>query len=124
MSTFLPTMRVSILRGSHPENTYGDRHPSTAVTANGVPAAAVETAVLGGSQTSFVPADERGGVVERYTVRLRPGTDVTENDRLVDEATGAVYQVLSVYQPQSSVGLSDVRVSAVRTGATSQPVNG
>lgn len=127
MSAFIPSTRVTVLRGAAAPNSFGDELPADTPIATGVPAAVAEG--LGSSQSqntqrSFQPADQRGGVVETYTIRLRPGTDVLEDDRLLDERTGAVYQVRAIYTPPNLVGLVDVRAVAVRVAATSQPVNG
>lgn len=128
MTAFIPSTRVTIQRGELALSAYGDELPATTAIATGVPAAVVETTSSGtaasNSQVTYQPTDGRGGVVEQFTVRLRPGTDVVEDDRLLDERTGAVYQVRSVYGAHSLVGLADVRVTAVRTGAASLPVNG
>lgn len=126
MTVFIPTTRVTIERAEEAPDDWGDVRPSTTDYLTGIPAAIVEGVSATGSrgQVTFQPVNGRGGVVEEFTVRLRPGTDVTENDRLRDERTGAVYQVKAVFTPQSVVGFADVRVIAVRTGAASQPVNG
>lgn len=128
MTVFIPSTRVTVQRGTAAANTFGDELPAVTPIATGIPAAVTEGlgSMSGASntQTSFQPSDMRGGVAELFTIRLRPGTDVTEDDRLLDERTGAVYQVRAIYNPQSLVGLVDVRVAAVRTGAASLPVNG
>lgn len=119
MTAFIPTTRVTVQRGVLAADSWGDQRASTTVAASGVPAAVTE-----GVQRSYQPSGARGGVVEAFTIRLRPGTDVTEDDRLVDERTGAIYQVRSVINPQTVVGIADVRVIAVRAGAASRPENG
>lgn len=128
MTAFIPSTRVTIQRGIALPNTYGDELPSLTEIATGVPACVTEGtgSASGGStsQRTWQPNEDRAGVLEEYTVRLRPGTDVLEDDRLLDERTGAVYQVRVVYNPQFLVGLADVRTTAVRTGAASLPVNG
>jgi hypothetical protein len=125
VTVFIPSTRLTIQRGVLAADTFGDELPAPTVVASGVPAAVTEG--LGSSaentQTSFQPSDARGGVLELFTIRLRPGADVREDDRLVDERTGAVYQARAIYSPHPFVGLADVRVVAVRTGATSQAVN-
>jgi hypothetical protein len=126
MSGFLPTTHVSIMRGST-VNQWNDDTDTDTVIDSGLPAAVAEG--VGGSgggqgQVTFLPSSGRGGVVEQYTIRLRPRTDVEEGDRLLDERTGAVYRVESVFSPQAVVMAADVRVIATRTGARSQPVNG
>lgn len=120
MTAFIPSTRVTVLRTEASADSFGDVRPdATAMSvASGVPAAVVE-----GRQTSYQPVDGRRGVVETYTIRLRPSTDVREDDRLLDERTGITYVVTSVSAPHSVAGIADVRVSAYRTGAASQLVN-
>lgn len=118
-TTFIPSTTVAVQRGVLAANEFGDELPATTSVATGLPAAVQEK-----RQRSYQPAEQRGGVVEEFTIRLRPTADVTEDDRLVDERTGAVYQVRTIHHPRSVVGLADVRVTAVRTGAASLPVNG
>lgn len=121
MTAFIPTTRVTVERAELAADTWGDVRPSTVDLVTGVPAAITEGVSLAGArhQLTHQPVNGRGGVIEEYTIRLRPGTDVTEDDRLRDERTGAVYQVRSVFNPQSVAGLSDIRVIAIRTGAAS-----
>lgn len=124
MTAFIPSTRVTVQRGVLVANEFGDELPATTAVATGVPAAITEglaTSTAPNNQITYQPVDMRGGVLETFTVRLRPGTDVTEDDRLVDERTGATYQVRAVYSPHPLVGLVDVRVVAVRTGAASSP---
>lgn len=125
MTAFLPTTRVDVLRGTT-VNDYGDEVDVDTPVARGVPAAVAEARSTVGAapQQTNLPASARGGVVERFMIRLRPGTVVYELDRLVDQRNGAVYQVTAVYNPQGPAGLCDVRCSALRIAAASQPVNG
>lgn len=120
VTAFLPTTRVTVLRAEDEADSFGDVRPSTTAmsVASGVPAAITE-----GSQASYQPVEGRRGVVEAYTVRLRPGVDVAEDDRLLDERTGITYVVTAVSAPQSLVGVADVRCATYRTGAASQLVN-
>jgi Phage head-tail joining protein len=126
VTAFLPTTRVTIQRGTLAANGFGDELPGTDVVASGIPAAVTEgvSTTSAATQVTYQPSSDRGGVVEEYTLRFRPDADVTEDDRVVDERTGAVYQIRSVFHPQSLVGLADTRCTAVRTGAASLPVNG
>src|SRR5690606_24421717 len=125
VTVFIPSTRMTVQRGTLAANEFGDELPATTAIATGVPASVSEG--LGSTspqhtQRSFQPVEMRGGVVETFTIRLRPGTDVVEDDRLVDERTGAIYQVRACYTPPEIVGLVDVRVHAVRVAATSQGV--
>lgn len=121
MTAFFPTTRVTVQRGVE-QDRYGEDTDTATVVLTGVPAAVTEGDRSGrAAQQSGRPADGRGGVIDSYTIRLRPGADVIEQDRLVDERSGAVYQVTDVFTPSRLVGLADVRVHAIRVGATSSP---
>jgi len=113
VTAFLPTTRVTVYRSTGLD-AWGDETGlgGTAV-ATLVPASVVEQ-----GQRSYLPSEQRGGVVERVVVRLRPGTDVREGDRIEDQA-GPVYQVESVSNPQAVACLTDVRCLCSRTAATS-----
>lgn len=121
MTVFIPTTTVTIERADEAPDSWGDVRPSTTDLQTGIPAAVTAGVGLIGrtDQRTYQPADARAGVTEDYTIRLRGGVDVTENDRLVDERTGAVYQVVAVFHAQSIVGLADIRVMAMRVGAAS-----
>lgn len=122
----MPSTTVTLYRGEGVD-TYGDPVDVATVLYSGLPAVISEGSrvpqMTQPPQVSFHPADQRGGVVETYTIRLRPTTDAREGDRLMDERTSQVYLVRDVLNPQSVVGMADVRVIAQRVGALSQSVN-
>lgn len=118
MTHFIATTRMTLTRGTT-TNALDDVVDSAAPLYLHLPAAVVED-----QQQSFIASQLRGGVVEMYTIRLRPDADVQEGDRLQDETrTELIYQVQSVSNPPGVVGMADLRVTAVRTGAHSQTVN-
>lgn len=127
MTAFIPSTTVTVQRGAGVD-AFGDPVDLTTVTATGVPALITEGSMVSNStrpkQITYKPADQRETVIENYTIRLRPTADVLEQDRLVDERNGITYLVVDVFNTQSVVGMSDVRVLALRVGALSQPVNG
>ena len=108
MTVFLPSTTVSVLRGTSID-PYGDEVDIDAAVATALPAAITE-----GKQRTWNPAEQRGGVIEQYTIRFRPGVDVAEQDRLRDDNTGVIYQVREVNRPPRIVSAPDVRVTAVR----------
>lgn len=130
MTAFLPTTRVTINRDYSPPtlSKYGDEIDGSRIIATGVPVAVTPSraprSFAHGDQVSYVPADNRGGVVERFNLRFRPTVDVREQDRLSDEIHGFTYLVTAVSNPQAVAGKADVRATAHRVGATSLPVNG
>lgn len=105
-----PTTTVSIFRASGGVDEFGDDTDDNRVAiADDVWAAVVED-----GQQRFAPADLRAELVEQFTVRVPYDTDVAEGDRLVDDGTGAVYQVTGVSAPQSLVGPSSIRLITKR----------
>lgn len=113
MTVFLPSTTLTVFRGAAVDD-YGDETDTTLAIALAVPAAVTEV-----RQRSWRPVEQRGGVADRYTIRLRPGVDVTEEDRLRDDNTGAIYQVQEVNKPARIVGAPDLRITAVRIAAHS-----
>lgn len=118
MTAFIATTRVDLRRTTTPDvDAWGEPVDADTTVATGLPAAISED-----RQRSYLASGQREGVVDYYTIRLRPGVDVREGDRLVD-AAGTTYEAQSVSTQPAVYGRSDVRVSAIRTGATSQAVN-
>ena len=113
MSVFIATTYITILRGTAIDE-FGDEVDTDTEMADRLPATIVET-----SQRTWNPVEQRAGVIEQYTIRLRPSVNVAENDRIRDERTGVIYQVREVSNPPSLVGLADRRVTAVRVSAQS-----
>ena len=127
MTAFLPNARVTLLRADGSVDDFGDTvdidtagpvYPAAITEGKGA-----DSAGGGIDQRLFRPVEGRTTLVETYTIRLRPDAQVVEGDRLRDEQ-GRIYQVQHVIYPQRVVGIADVRVSAVRVGGASQPVNG
>ncbi len=115
MTVYVPSATVRIERGEAVDS-YGDPVDLAQVYATGLPVAITER-----RQRSFQPSEQRGGQIEEFTIRLRPGSPVQEGDRLIDERTGEKYQVRDVHHAPSLVGAADVRVTAVQVGAVSIP---
>lgn len=113
MTYYLPNTTVRVERGEATDE-YGDPIDSSTVHTEGLPVAITEI-----RQRSYQSSEQRGGQVEEFKIRLRPGIDVQEGDRLVDERTGERYQVRDVHHAPTVVGIADVRVTAVQAGAVS-----
>lgn len=109
----IPSTMVSISR-TDPDalDQWGDpdSNATTTVAAN-VPAAVVEE-----GQIRHGISELRNDLVENITVRVPFGTDVLEDDHLLDERTNRVYRVISVSRPQSVVGPASVRLTAKAYG--------
>ena len=117
MTIFIATTTVSVQRGTGVDS-FGDPIDNATVVASGVPVAIVED-----SQRKWLPNEQRETLIEQYTIRARPNVDIVENDRLVDEREGFVYQVRDVIRQQAVFGVADCRVTAVRVGSVSESVN-
>lgn len=115
MTVYLATTTVTVYRGESTDE-FGDSVDADNVYATGLPVAITEQ-----RQRSYQPSEQRTTVVEAFTIRLRPGADVREGDRLVDERDGQIYQVTEVHHPPTLVGVADVRATAVQVGAVSVP---
>ena len=117
-STFLPTTTVTVLRGAPVEDSFGDLIDVDTIVATGLDAAVMEQ-----EQTYSPPAEQRGGVVESYRIRLHAGTDVREGDRIRDDHTSTMYRVVEVTHARTTtgpeLGTDDVMVVATRVAATS-----
>lgn len=112
---FLPTAYLDIIRGQPTRNAFADLIASTVAVATAVPAHVIET-----REQRPGPENSRTTVVETYTIRLRPGTDVREGDRLTDSARGATYTVQTVVSsPSPLTPADDIRVTARRVTAYS-----
>ncbi len=119
MTAFVPNTTVRVERdNTSPPGTgvevegYGPDRSNWTPTATGAPAYLFED-----SQRTWDPAAGRMTVREVVVIRLRPGTDVQDRDRLVDERTGSIYQVDSLTQEGSVVGVADVRAVTIRVAA-------
>ena len=112
---FLPTVSLDLIRGTTGRNAFSDLIASTTIIASALPAHVIET-----RQSRPGPEGQRSGVVETYTIRLRPGTDVREGDRLADTLRAITYVVQSViWAPSPLTPADDVRVTARRVTPTS-----
>jgi len=86
----IATTTVSILRGATTDD-YGDEQDTNSPIATGIPASLTEQSRRVSGRENQTPR------IVRYAVaRLPARTDVSENDRLLDERTGAKYIVDAV----------------------------
>lgn len=112
MGFFFPTTRVSIYRGES-QDAFGDPLDDNTVSDMvDVPAFIKEQ-----SQRTFLPEELRLTTIQRYLIRLKPGTDVREGDRVKDQYTGVWYQVQEVINLPLIAGTPSVRIAAVRIAA-------
>jgi hypothetical protein len=117
MTVFVPTTLLSVYRDVDVDEFDDPIDDSIVIEASDLPAVVTEK-----SQRTFLPAEQRLGMIERYIIRLRPGTDVREGDRLRDQFTNTWYQIQEVINVPLIVGAPDVRVTATRISARSADV--
>lgn len=105
----LATTTISVMRGTTTDG-YGDEADTDTVIATGILASIVE-------QTRRVSTrDDPTPRTVRYPVgRVTAGTDITDNDRIRDDRTGAVYIVDAVSSMTSAAVAADLRLDLRRT---------
>lgn len=104
-TTFIPSTTVAILSGETTVDALGDEVDSDTVLATGLPAEWYER-----DQRTWEPVSGRATIVEGYRVRLRPGTTVTEGQRLRNERTGALGVITAVVADRNPLLATDVLV--------------
>jgi hypothetical protein len=105
----LATTTVTVYRGTTTD-AYGDEQDTDTPVHTGIPASIVE------QSRRVTTRDDPTPRIVRYTVgRVTAGTDITDQDRLKDERTGAVYIVDAVSQMTSAAVAADLRLDLRRT---------
>lgn len=105
----IATTRVTILRGTTPD-AYGDEQDVDTPVATGIPASLTE------QSRRVTTRDDPTPRIVRYAVaRVPADTDVTDQDRLRDERTGAVYIVDAVSSMTNPAVSVDRRLDLRRT---------
>lgn len=103
------TTKVTILRGTTTD-VYGDEQDTDTPIATGVPASLTE------QSRRVTTRDDPTPRIVRYAVaRVTAGTDITDQDRVRDERTGAVYIVDAVSQMANPAVAADLRLDLRRT---------
>ncbi|WP_020135051.1 hypothetical protein [Streptomyces sp. 351MFTsu5.1] len=103
------TTTIAVLRGTE-EDAFGDERDTNTPHATGIPASLIE-------QTRRVTTRENPTPrIVRYAVaRVPANTDITDQDRVRDERTGAVYIVEAVSSMTNPALAVDRRVDLRRT---------
>lgn len=109
MPIALATTNISILRGTATDD-FGDIADTDTVIARGIPAALTE-------QTRRVTTreDPTPRIIRYAIARVAAGTDVTDQDRIRDERTGAVYIIDAVSAFANPAVTPDLRLDLRRT---------
>ena len=103
------TTTLTVYRGTTTD-AYGDEQDTSTVVHTGIPASLVE-------QTRRVTTrDDPTPRIVRYAVgRVTSGTDITDQDRILDERTGGIYIVDAVSALNSAAVSADLRLDLRRT---------
>jgi hypothetical protein len=105
----IATTRISILRGTT-RDAWGDEQDTDTPVASGIPASLTE------QSRRVTTRDDPTPRIVRYAVaRVAAGTDVTDQDRIRDERTGAIYSVDAVSSMANPAVTADLRLDLRRT---------
>jgi hypothetical protein len=105
----IATTRVSILRGTTTD-AYGDEQDTDTVVHTGIPASLIE------QSRRVTTRDDPTPRIVRYAVaRVPANTDITDQDRVRDERTGAVYIVEATSSMANPAATPDIRLDLRRT---------
>jgi hypothetical protein len=105
----LATTTLTVYRGTTTD-TYGDEQDTDTPVHTGIAASLTEQSRRVTTRDNPTPR------IVRYAVaRVTAGTDITDQDRLVDERTGAVYIVDAVSQMANPAVSADLRLDLRRT---------
>ena len=100
MITFVPNATVSVLDTAVVENADGDAVDNYVVASTGTPAVWCQR-----NQRTYDPVSGRTTIIRGFEVRLRPGTAVTEQQRLRNDRTGELGAVRRVDR-QATLGVA------------------
>lgn len=105
----IATTTIAVLRGTTTD-AYDDEVDTDTPVASGIPAALTE------QSRRVTTRDDPTPRIVRYAVaRVAVGTDVTDQDRVRDERTGAIYSVDAVSSMANPAAAADIRLDLRRT---------
>lgn len=105
----IATTKVSILRGTETD-AFGDERDTNTPIATGIPASLTEQSRRVTTRENPTPR------IVRYAVARVPArTDVTDQDRVRDERTGATYIVEATSSMANPAAVPDIRLDLRRT---------
>lgn len=108
MSAFVPNCRVTILDTAYVADGNGDEKPNDVVMAEHLPALWAQK-----DQRTKEPTSGEWSVTKGYLLRLRPGTVITEDNRVRRESDGLTARVNRVERNDPLSLAGDVVVRAV-----------
>lgn len=106
---FRPTTLVTIMTTGTTEDQFGDVVENTTPIACGVPAA-----IMTRRERVFNPVTQEPRIIHYYTGRLLWGTQVTIDNRILDETTGQLYVPENISQLESPVKRQPLRMDLRR----------
>lgn len=109
MPVAIATTSIAILRGTTTD-AYGDEADMDTPVHTGIPASLTE------QSRRVTTRDDPTPRIVRYAVaRVAAGTDVTDQDRIQDERTGAIYSIDAVSSMANPALTADLRLDLRRT---------
>lgn len=109
MPIAIATTTLAVLRGTTTD-VWGDEADASTVVQTGIPASLTEQSRRVTTRDNPTPR------IVRYAVaRVTAGTDITDQDRVRDERTGAVYIVDAVSSMANPAVAADLRLDLRRT---------
>ncbi|MCA1840199.1 MAG: hypothetical protein ABR585_12490 [Gemmatimonadaceae bacterium] len=104
------TTTVTVYRGST-YNAWGDEVDSDTIVATGVRASILEQTVDAKTEITTVPHSYRFA-----KMRVTAGTDIRQNDRIMDEKTQEVWTIVQISRRANPVCSQDIRVDLEMMG--------
>lgn len=105
----IATTTISVLRGTETDQ-FGDERDTNTPHATGIPASLTEQSRRVTTRENPTPR------IVRYAVARVPArTDITDQDRVRDERTGAIYIVEATSQMANPAATPDIRLDLRRT---------
>lgn len=101
---------VTIYRGSTTDE-WGDPVDSDTVVATGVRASIIEQTIYAQTEVTLLPRSFRFA-----KMRVTPGTDVRQNDRVKDESTNEIWTIVQISRRANPVRKQDTRIDLEMMG--------
>lgn len=101
---------VTIFRGSS-YNEWGDEVDSDTIVATGIRASIIEQTIYAQTEVTTLPRSYRFA-----KMRVTPGTDVRQNDRVKDEKTGEIWTIRQISNRGNPVTMQDMRIDLEMMG--------
>lgn len=104
------TTTVTVYRGET-VNDWGDPVDSDTIVATGIRASIIEQTVYARSEVTSLPRSFRFA-----KMRVTPGTDIRQNDRILDEKTGENWTIVQISKRANPTRNQDMRIDLEYVG--------